>query len=367
MDYLEYNQTLSTTNASDTEFFEIPGKGLFICITQNPDTKGGADDSSIIFHLSKGIWSEYQRLETKGAQDCEFFTVDGDHYIAVANFGNENSNKVVDSVVFRWNNNNARFNLFASLTAGKAKDSTFFCIAPTQCFLAVAKYSDGVNIKSTSVIYKFSQGTFQLHQDIPTQGGYDMRYFKVGNKHFLAVANAFDGETTNVNSFIYKWDEKSSMFQKHQGVPTIAATDWEFFQVKDDSYLVVANSYNHTPDSLLDERKHEVDSVIYKYDKQSGYFVVFQSVTTYSASKWLYFEVCGDSYLAVANSYDDNSQHNVHSKIYRYQGVEKFVQVHSIETSGAVDWDHIQFGGQDFLSCANSRGENSHILVVKKL
>lgn len=366
MDYIELNQTLPTTNASDTELFEIPGNGLFICVTQYIAVKRGVADFTIIFHLSNGIWSEYQRLETKGAQDCKHFIADGHHHLAVANLGSESSNKAVHSEVYRWDSNTGLFKQFVSLPPGKTRECEFFCISPTDCFLAVAKYSNGTTILTESVIYQYHQGTFHQHQEIPTQGGYDVKYFEVNGKHFLAVANAFNGKTTHVNSNIYKWDERSKRFLHHQAVPTVGATDWEFFQVNGNSYLAVANSFNHRPNSPVDEKQHEVDSVIYKFDTNSGLFVVFQSLTTYSASKWLYFEVCGDSYLAVANSYDEDREHDVRSNIYRFQGVEKFVQVHSIPTRGAVDWDHIRVGGQDFLSCANSRAGESHILVLKK-
>ena len=359
------NQTLSTTNASDTEFFQLPGHGLFVCVAQYNAVKG-AGDFSIIFHLEDGVWSEYQRLPTKGAQDCAYFIVDGHHHVAVANLGKENSNRVVDSVIYRWNNNTGRFNQFASLPTGKARDSTFFCMDPTYCFLAVAKYSDGMTILTNSIIYRYHQGTFREHQQIATQGGYDIKYFEIDGKHFLAAANAFNGQTTHINSHIYKWHEQTLKFTHHQSIPTIGATDWEFFQIKGDSYLAVANSFNHRPESPLDEKQHEVDSVIYKFDKSSGQFGFFQSLTTYSASKWSYFEVCGSSYLSVANSYDEDSEHVVHSNIYRYMGVEKFVLAHSVETQGAVDWDYIHFNEQDFLSCANSKGGESYILEVKK-
>lgn len=362
MDYIEANQTLLTTNTSDTEFFEIPGKGLFICITQNPDTKG-ADDVTIIYHLSKGVWSEYQRLKTRRAQDCEFFVMEGVYHISIASLG-DNRNKVLATQIFRWDDTDAKFMHKVDMSA--ARDSAYFCIAQT-CFLALAIYSENGNVRTMSIIWKLHNGNFQLHQNIPTQGGYDISYFKVEEEHFLAIANAFDGHTTNVNSVIYKWDEKTSKFVEYQQIPTTGATDWEFFQMKGDSYLIVANSYNHTPNIDLDQPKHKVNSVIYRYDKQSGYFVVFQLVTTYSASKWLHFKVCGNSYLAVANSYADNSEHRVPSKIYRYQGVEKFMEVHSIDTLGAVDWDHIHYRGQDFLSYANSKGESSSILVIKKI
>lgn len=58
-----------------------------------------------------------------------------------------------------------------------------------------------------SVVYKWSPGTktFEVNQTISTSGAYDWEFFTVGPYHFLAVANAFDGTSTQTDSSIYIW------------------------------------------------------------------------------------------------------------------------------------------------------------------
>ena len=78
---------------------------------------------------------EFQVIETNGAYDWEYFTIEGIHYLAVAN----------------WNN-----------------DSSFI---------------------TNSYIYKWNGNTFSFHQSIETQGAVDWKYFTIDGDYFLAVAN----------------------------------------------------------------------------------------------------------------------------------------------------------------------------------
>ncbi len=58
-----------------------------------------------------------------------------------------------------------------------------------------------------SVIYKWdqSQRLFTEFQSIMTVGAYDWTHFMVNGFHFLAVANAFNGLTTLIDSVLYFW------------------------------------------------------------------------------------------------------------------------------------------------------------------
>lgn len=66
---------------------------------------------------------------------------------------------------------------------------------------------DNGNHNINSVVYKWNPGTktFEVNQTISTSGAYDWEFFTVGPYHFLAVANAFDGISTQTDSSIYIW------------------------------------------------------------------------------------------------------------------------------------------------------------------
>ena len=58
---------------------------------------------------------------------------------------------------------------------------------------------------TTSTIYKWNMKTkrFLSFQNISTIGAYDWTYFSAEGYHFLALAQAFDGKTTLIDSRIY--------------------------------------------------------------------------------------------------------------------------------------------------------------------
>lgn len=80
-----------------------------------------------------------------------------------------------------------------------------FILNPYIMFLSSLLENGNHNINS--VVYKWNPGTktFEVNQTISTSGAYDWEFFTVGPYHFLAVANAFDGISTQIDSTIYIW------------------------------------------------------------------------------------------------------------------------------------------------------------------
>ena len=54
-----------------------------------------------------------------------------------------------------------------------------------------------------------------------------------------------------------------------------------------------------------------------------------------------------------------------HSVIYRWQGVEKFVPVHYLDTLPCADWEVFTVGGDTYLVYANAKESISQLLKVK--
>ncbi|MBN1485587.1 MAG: hypothetical protein JXA37_12795 [Chloroflexia bacterium] len=85
------------------------------------------------------------------AYDWEFFTIDDDHYLAVANHFSESSYNT-DSMIYRW---------------------------------------DGTD--------------FFPYQATPTSGAADWEFFSIRDTHYLAVANQRNDSSYNIDSMIYRW------------------------------------------------------------------------------------------------------------------------------------------------------------------
>jgi len=97
-------------------------------------------------------------------------------------------------------------------------------------FLVLANnYDDTEKHQTDSFIYKLDNltGKFFLYQTIVTSGAWDIEYSTITDKHYLAVANRYDGASFQLNSVIYQW--YGHQFVAFQNIPTNGATSFNFF------------------------------------------------------------------------------------------------------------------------------------------
>ncbi|TKC41373.1 hypothetical protein EI555_013712, partial [Monodon monoceros] len=136
-------------------------------------------------------------------------------------------------------------------------------------FLAVANFEPNEKGQEFSVIYKWSQRRrrFTPYQRVLTHGARDWEAFEVSGEHFLAVANHREGSDHNIYSVIYKWSPGARLFEANQTVATSGACDWEFFMVGPYAFLAVANAFNGTSTQLQS----------HLYVRLGGSFQLFQS------------------------------------------------------------------------------------------
>ena len=193
-------------------------------------------------------------------------------------------------------------------------------------FLAFANYRGDINKhKTSSMIYKMdeSTGIFTLYQTLQTRGPHGLEHFSIADKHFLAVANYYDG-THQLDSVIYQWNGK--MFVVFQKLSTKGAVHFAFFTINGDNYLAVANYY--------DGSTHSIKSVIYKWS--SGKFNKFQEIATEGAMGCTAFVINNDTFIAFANHYYSQQKYSVQSTVFKWSGGQ-FVKLQSLQTYGA--WD----------------------------
>ncbi|XP_040912592.1 thrombospondin-type laminin G domain and EAR repeat-containing protein-like isoform X2 [Toxotes jaculatrix] len=149
---------------------------------------------------------------------------------------------------------------------------------------------------SGSGIYKWRNGSFQLYQNISTQEARAWKHFIVEDQIFLVVANS--RETEPELSIVYRWNRQWRRFLRYQTLETHGALDWEAFQIHNQSFLVVAN-HRRARDS-----NHNVHSVIYRWNPNTKLFEVNQTVSTSGAYDWEFFTVGPYHFLVVANTFD---------------------------------------------------------------
>ena len=77
-----------------------------------------------------------------------------------------------------------------------------------------------------------------------------------------------------------------------------------------------------------------------------------------------------DHFLIVSNAQQNDKQDggdpsNTSSVIYRWQGVEKFVPVHYLDTLPSADWECFHVSGDIFIVYANAKGTISQVFQLK--
>ncbi|XP_016089156.1 thrombospondin-type laminin G domain and EAR repeat-containing protein-like [Sinocyclocheilus grahami] len=203
LDYVDDYQDLYTTSETlDIELFQIPSVGLFAAMAHRANKPGSA-----IYRWNHGHFQLYQNISTFKAQAWKQFTVGRKMFLAVSNSVGPADGERELSVIYRWSNKRLKFVRYQTLETHSARDWEAFHIN-NEAFLAVANHrTENGNHNIDSVVYKWNPGTktFEVNQTISTSGAYDWEFFTVGPYHFLAVANAFDGTSTQTDSSIYIW------------------------------------------------------------------------------------------------------------------------------------------------------------------
>nr|XP_033473941.1 thrombospondin-type laminin G domain and EAR repeat-containing protein-like [Epinephelus lanceolatus] len=355
LDYVEDYQDLYTSSETfDVEVFSIPSEGLFMAAA-NRDSRPGSG----IYRWKNGSFHLHQNISTQEARAWKHFTIDSQMFLVVAN-SKEAEPEL--SVIYRWNQRRRRFLRHQTLETHAALDWEAFSIH-NQSFLVVANHrrARDSNHNIHSFIYRWNPNTqlFEVNQTLSTSGAYDWEFFSVGPYHFLVVANTFNGQTTIISSVVYVW--VNGCFQTFQSIPTVGATDWETFQIDGRFFLAVANSQK------VSERGpslYSINSTVYELNMLTQTFIPFQDILTHSAVDWEFFTIGDEKFLVVANSHDGSS-YSLNSIVYRWQGYEGFVPVHSLPTFGCRDWEYFRTDEGSFLVYSSATSRLSKVFKLR--
>ena len=298
-----------------------------------------SDTVSIIDLCSQVLLPEFQSIPTHGAGDIEQFTMSGELCLAVSNSNNDSTN-AVDSDIYKWDGSS--FGKIQSIPTTGAEAWESFEINGRTYLAVTSEDLDGF-----SYVYKWDDGTgsFIWVQDIPTNNALDFESFEIDGDVYLAVANYRDAQSKLIDSVIYKWDSTLSEFEEFQRIPSTGGKSWEYFTINDTPYLALANYH--------DGSSYRCDSKIFRWD--GSQFLQIQVIETWGASDWEFFRIDGETYLALVNCRHDDTSYAINSIIFKWEdGQSQFVETQSIATKGAQDWEHFSVNGSHYLAVANS-------------
>ena len=225
-----------------------------------------------------------------------------------------------------------------------------------QHYLAVANHRAKPSYRQNSVIYQWSQEQFVVFQSIETFGAHSFDFFEIKNEQFLAISNYYDGSSRSINSSIYKWN--SNKFEKIQDIATEGAVNTETFVISNETFTAFANRGGWR---LSPQNQDSVQSAVFKWSGQQ--FVKLQSFQTYYARDVKSFSDNGSTFLAFANY-----RHGINSPIYKWNG-SNFVLFQSIPSRRAASLHPFMMYGQRFLGVASlyddDKGHNTMSVVYR--
>ena len=289
------------------------------------------------------FFEKVQDLPTRGGRAVEHFSINGTLFLALANYHGDINKYKASSTIYKMDESTGKLTLYQTLQTRGARNLEYFSLADKH-FLAVANYYDGTYLLE-SVVYQWNGKLFVLFQKIPTKGASHVTFFTINSEKYLAVSNYYDGSTYSTKSVIYKWS--GSQFNKFQEIATEGAMGCAAFVINNNTFMAFANYYNS-------QQKYSVQSTVFKWS--GGHFVQMQSLQTYGTQDAKSFNINDHTFLAFANYYS-GSKYNTDSFIYKWDGI-KFVLFQSIPTRGALAWHPFVISGQTYLCVANYHGDS---------
>ena len=303
------------------EHFTINGSLFLAFANYKSDTAEKYNTDSFIYKFNDltGKFFLYQTIGTHGGHDVEYFTISGEHYLAVANVDNGTTTRL-NSVIYLWNG--TLFVSFQNVATIRGASFNFFTIEK-EPFLAVS------NINANSVIYKWKNNMFEKFQEIAITRCRASAAFVINNESYIAFAN----DVRSASSVVYK--RAGMHFVKLQNLQKHIAMDIKSFYINDDVFLAIAS---------------QPESYINKWN--GSQFVQFKTIHTSGARALHPFVMCGQTFLGVAD------QLRTKTVLYRFSASGQFTKYQELSTFGAIDMTSFEYKGHTYLVIANSGNSN---------
>jgi hypothetical protein len=340
-------------------YFEFDGEHFFTIANYrsgSSSTSFSYDSQSPVYKWNGSSFDLVQSLSTGGAQDIISFNINNIQYLAIANYYHSSDRYDHFAKIYYWDG--AQFSFSQQIATHGARDLEYFEING-ESFLAIANYYSSTNGSyhdQVSKIYKFNGSSFSEINTFNSSGARKWKYFSVDGQHFLFLVNYYT-KTSNsydINSKIYKWNGIS--FSHFQNIPTHGGINVACFSHLNKHFLAIANGCS----VISGVRNYDTNSAIYQWDGTG--FTHYQDITT-SFCRHIKPVVHDDiQYLCFANyRTGTNSSYNyqTESSVYKFDG-QQFVQIENITTYGGRHWEALHTGDRTFLILANLKsGDNT--------
>jgi hypothetical protein len=280
------------------------------------------------------------RVATSGARAVAPFMIGGDLYLGVPQLAKDvpgtpahlnGGDSGPSMAMFCWCE--GRFVAETPLPVHGGEDAEFFHIGERP-FFAIASIRQGngsYDLDVASTIFEWNGTTFKPFWAVPTFAAKQWRHFKIGDCHFLALAQGvtMDGVTPKnpAQSMIMEWD--GANFRPFQIVASAWGYNWSHFRIAGHDFLAYAD--------------HRAPSILLRCDGAG--FETFQMLNGDSGRAFCFFEADGKRFLAFAALMGD-------TLLYRWDD-ERFVRHQVLNGPGGREFASLSCGGESYLIQVN--------------
>ena len=306
-DHLVHVQTIQSESISSIKPFSL-GNSYYIVVAHYFRRDVRVNSKLYRWNGSQFVLSTSptNNFRTTGVMDVDF-TQDSksNSFLAFAAHDNLKTYNIPTYVYRNHPNMGNDFLHYQSLPTTGAKRIHFFTHQDTTYLLVAQQRSADRNYLTNSTVFRWNSTYFEVFQQIQTYGACDLLPFEIGPYFFIVAVNSHQGSSHNIESKVYRLTERG--FVEHAVLDTRGASMAHMFRIQTQTFLAVANSYDDNNGSFA------TPSVIYLVDGPN--FVPFQEIATQRAMYMHTFKLKnGCTALAVANEAGK-------SKIYKWSSL----------------------------------------------
>jgi hypothetical protein len=294
----EWSGSLAASGGEGVEYFEIDAR-QFLAIA-NIRTGSGPYDydvDSVIYQQVDGQWRELQRIATFGAKQWRYFSVDGRHFLGLAQGVEQpglTSAHPTTSRIYAWNGQ--RFEEF-QVFEGRWGYSWTPVIHGGRTLLAYADHLEH------SPVLQWREGRFEPWLEVPQVGGRAFVFFEDAGQ-LLGVFATISG-TTQLGRF------SDAGFEPLQDLGGAGARNLSLIEFEGQRYLVRVDFITGSREAPQTVQNAEL------FIWRNGGFDSIQRFQTHGATSCAWFVQQGCPYLVVCNSLSADVRFRNDSMVYR--------------------------------------------------
>ena len=236
------NQTFDSFCARDVEYFTIQGNH-FMVVANADDGNQFNQDHSVVYRWEAGIFKEFQHIPTNGVVDTHYFTITTRKFVSFSNIKYGST----EVSIYEWKNRkfSDKIQNIQISVPGRCNTFAIHNITYIACGMAMDS-ADAVTV------LKWSGKQFKPFQNLPSSHVYGRPHIiQTNGAVYLAMANYRKSRDLqagyfDIDSFIYHWNGIKFVF--HQSIPTHGVRGWDSFisTAAGEVFLVVPNSYTQS-------------------------------------------------------------------------------------------------------------------------